>query len=395
MAGLGFQPQCVVFFGGNQSALDSLIVAGTPAIFYGMAWEGIDQQSTSLIAGAPGVSFLQSAIHCCSSSASTIDYRGNVTAFNADGFSVSFSVVAGGSRVVHWLAIGDFDMFQGHYESQGGVSSTTYGSLGEPALTTLGFNHWTAVGRNNNFSPDMYFGMGTSNWPEDPGPPEYHTAGTVATGLLSTGRGITNKWINWSADSFTDAWHGGPAGVVFEDLDHAYPTPSRTSDGIRFDWFGFPYQRMTCFWNGEGHCQFVESPAVGVTNTYNVPDYIASIEAALFFGIMDASGSDGLNPDVMLTLGVLTDDYQGSVALDTGLGDPPANGSFAFYQSQTKCYIENARAGVGPQASSGDINGDQIALTGTNSPLSPLGGAAIMQVYGDEPDLPQFFRRQG
>ena len=385
--GLGFRPQALVFFGGNRSEEEVFVSGGSPGAFFGLVWLDqatglIDQQSTCNIAFATG--FQPEAIHIFSSG-TTFDYRAVCTSLDADGFTLNVTNGADGSRWVHYLAIGDFDGCEG--STMASLSNATYDflGLGYRPLTALSFHHWpSGAVRTLATTAGYVFSMGVRNFNKEVADLGDITSAAQAIVMRITTQlgpvGWTDYFNGFFDTTITLSVRPGLVGTILQADDKAFPYPARTSEGIRWQLNGYPTRHSGIWWDGEGSAHFVSVPEVGAENVYTARANIQDIEAALFFGSNGYERTEGSSPQVAYNYGVLTDDYQGCVAFDTGLGVEGPTGIPAFFQSKEMCHVGSVRT-PGARAASGEIQGNQIVLTGEVADNIQW-GSNFVQMYG-------------
>jgi hypothetical protein len=401
VTGLGFQPQGIIFFGGNQSTEDAIVHTANPGLFFGMAWRdatsgSVDYQSISN--AMMGVRWRPYPISCITSGTG-IDYEASAVTFDSDGFTLTISNTASASRLVHYLAWGDHDGAAGtsigHTASVG--ADYDYTGLGYRPLSALAFSMFSSgASRDGANGGAAYFTMGTNNFPFDD--PESTSNGGAITfwGSTQTADGLTQSYLNFSQTFIQASVAGGLIGQWIGNIDHARPTPDWDSDGIRISLFGYPNRTQATWWSCEGQHIGVTSPDVGDVNSYTATaPRIPAVEAALFFGTTgygDESQAKG-QVNVAYMYGVLTKDYQGVVAWDTGLGPAPADDPH-FFQSRQMCYAESM-TNSGLRASSGEIFGNTVRLTGEIADTALPEKSGHMQVWAGVPEaswIPHIYR---
>lgn len=401
VTGLEFEPQGIIFFGGNQSTEDTLLTPTAPGVFFGMAWRDVDSGLVDFQSQANttfGVSWASQPITCLSTGV-TIEYQASAVTFDADGFTLTVSTAAPAARLVHYLAWGDFDGAEGKSfggTSIGDVFDVT--SLGYRPLSSLMFSMFsTSASRDSNANGAVYFTMGTGNFPRDNTSfvnSNNATALTMHAGL-SLSDGLTVQYLQQSIDAITASVHGGILGFWQDDIDHLQPNPNFDSDALRLTLFGSPNRAQLVWWNCEGSVHQANTPEVAATSTITARPYISEIQAALFFGTTGYSSlaQDHGSVHTAYVYGVLTEDYQGVVAFDTGAGGTPADGTPAFFQSQNACFADSLAPSTGIRVASGVIDGNDVILTGEIASNSTI-GPSFVQLWGAAPRFrPHIYRR--
>lgn len=393
---LGFEPQGVAFFGGNQDAEDVSVVGGTPGVFFGMMWRdyltnNVDYQSQANT--THGVRW-QSAPITCLSVGSTVDYEAATGSLDALGFTINVTTPAPGFRLIHYLAWGEFE--GAHGASLGATSPTTFDlALPYRPFTGLMFQMFASgASRDSSNASSNYFSMGVGNFPEDEDLTD--TINNNAMGITfrtqtSMGQiGYTQHTTNFFDTGITQSVHSGVAGTFLTDIDHFEPAPPHNVNGARVRLFGVHSRASIAFWTGEGSSHNCNLPNFGNTAVITARENVQEIEAALFFGPNGYGEEQQLTPHVAYHYGVLTEDYQGCVAFDTGVGGSPATGTPSFFQSKQYCVADDIRSG-GLRVASGELQGEDLVLTGEFS-SNPGLGSSLVQLYGPEVDHQQFFR---
>lgn len=391
---IGIQPQALIFFGGNQATEDIFLSGGVPGVFYGQVWLDqasglIDQQASTNTSAATG--FQPRAIHQFAGGL-TVDYSGTVTAFTSNGFTLNVITPASGARLVHYLAIGEFDGCEG--STMASTSNATYDflNLGYRPLTALSFHHWpNGADRDVGATGNWVFTMGVRNFPEDLAIPRNSAQAIMARIATQLGGvGWTDQFTDFIGATITLTIRPGLVGTILQADDKALPFPNADSEGIRFNLNGYPTRHSGLWWTGEASCHSVQTPNLGQQYIITPRDNVTEPEAALFFGTMGYTQTAGTNPQVLYMHGVMTDEYQGCVAYSAGIGED-MSGVPGFFQSQQFCYVDNLRT-PGVRVASGEFLGGELVLTG-EAENSPLYGNSFVNIYGPEVDHQQFFRR--
>lgn len=400
--GLGEPIQGIIFFGGNQADEDTLVHPTAPGVFFGMAWHDVDtglvdfqsQSNTTL-----GVRWKQVPIHCLSSGV-TIEYEASAVTFDATGkFTLTISDAAPALRRVHYLAWSGFGGTAG--KSVGNSSSGqvfTFGPLGYRPLSALGFGMFASGStRAGSANGAAMFTMATADFPTvDTDTNNNNASALMLRARLSLSDGLTFQEMAQLDTGFTFTVSGGILGFWQDQVDHLNPTPDWDSDTLRLQLFGFGNRHSLVWWDCEGSTHHANTPAVAATDTITAPDYIDQVQAALFFGTTGYSSLEQAHGTVhaAYVYGVLTDDYQGVVAFDTGQGDAPADGTKSFYQSQAACFANSLSPGGGIRVASGEIIGDHVVLTGEIASNSEI-GASYVHFWGPQERIlwiPQDYR---
>lgn len=397
--GLGFTPQGVMFMGGNQAAEDVVLSPSNAGAFFGMAWrdvltDAIDQQA--LFSGAPTMfNFRPSAITCAASSGSVQDYRADIVSFDGDGFTLNVTTPAPGARPIHYLAWGEFE---GAHGTGDGVSfdnaHLTFNLPYRPGVGLM-YHFWPTGGvRDRIGNGGNYFSMGVGNWPRELLTPSPH--GPVTHGGASAIRvfsqlgavGYTQQLSGAFGDSATSLtirpW---VAGSYLTAIDHLAPQPNWDSGdpddgyGIQIDMWGYTTRHAVVWWTGEGSLRSAEVPDQGVTTVHTATPNLQEVEAVLFFGTTGYGTEQQLGPPCAYHFGVLTNDYQGCVMYDLGVGTGGGqDGTPRYFQSSQYCYAANMYAGI--RTASGEISGNQVLLTGEIEDSPDPRPAIFMNMYG-------------
>lgn len=389
---LPFEPQGVALFGGNQSTEDALLTGGNPGLFFGMIWrtigtEAVDYQSQSNTAF--GVHWQNKPI-TCASSGTGVDYEASSATLDSDGFTINVTTPASGSRLVHYLAWGEFDGAHGASMVEG---TSTFTGMGYRPFTALMFNMFAAGSvRNGRNGSSNYYTMGVSNWPEEEDLNDAINnnimAITFRTFTSMGSIGYTQQFANFFDTSIAIGVHSHIAGTYLSDIEHFEPWPTHLSDGVRVRLFGSPNRSSTAWWSGEGSSHFVSTPDEAAQTTVTARQNLDAAEAALFFGV-EYGEEQFLSPHCAYHFGVLTEDYQGCVAFDTAIGGSPATGTPSFFQSKQYCLADNIRS-TGMRVASGELSGRDVILTGIDSSNSSIGPGCV-QIYGPAVDEPSMY----
>lgn len=112
VTGIGFRPQVVLFFGSNSGTLNTVLTGGQRALMRGcMARDDVSGTIKSWCMSPimhDAVRWEQKPIVCCNDGNANTAYEASAVSLDADGFTVSFSVVQA-SRTIHYVAIGAMD----------------------------------------------------------------------------------------------------------------------------------------------------------------------------------------------------------------------------------------------------------------------------------------------
>lgn len=405
---LNFEPQGVIFFGGNQSVEDTILhnPSAAPGVFFGMAWRDygtgiVDYQSQSNAGRAAPASYgvrWRSRPITMITSGTTLEYEASACSFSPTGFTLTIATPAPGLRLIHYLAWGEFDESRGKSVSKGVATDHDF-VLPTRAFSGLAFSMFASGNtRDSQNGTACYFSMGTGNFPEVP----------LGVGVTNNASAITMRAQTQTAEGWTQRYFNGPfndsimatvssglVGTWQTQYDHLRPVPTMTDLTLRLSLFGSPNRAQIAWWSAEGAALSVSSPgAVGAVTTYTAPARVPGVDAAFFFGTTGYGSESQLGVNCAYIYGVLTPDYQGVVAWDTGRGNAPADGVSHFFQSKQMCYAECLRNG-GLRASSGEIVGNEVRLTGVHADTSAPGKDGNLQVWGSEAAvlwLPQIYR---
>jgi hypothetical protein len=177
------------------------------------------------------------------------------------------------------------------------------------------------------------------------------------------------------------------AAQTYNDVyDHMYPIPTYIGENARIVQWTSVTRASALFIACDASSHGIHSPEVAAQNVYTVREYVSEIEAVLFFGPGGYDHGTTIYPDIAYGYGVLTPDYQGCVAYDRGVNQPTDP---CYFQSREMCHATSLWNGV--RACSGEINGDQVILTGEIASTASA-GSCIMQAWGPEVEMQQFFR---
>jgi hypothetical protein len=400
---LGFTPQGAVFMGGNQTAEDVVTSPSNAGAFFGMAWLDavsglIDQQALGSMA-PQGFHFYPAAISMCGgSSGATIDYRAVVTSFDDDSITLNVTHAASGNRPIHCLIWGDFDGAHGSTGVSFDNAQVNF-DVGYRAGTGLMFHFFPTGGvRDRQGNGGNWFSMGVGNWPIDEDPPPYGPqtqAGASAIRLFSAlgSVGYTQQLLNHFGPGHTSLslrpWVAGSYLTAY-DLLYPYPGwPGGDETKVRMEMWGYTTRHSAAWWTGEGSVEFVGTPDNGDTDVHTANANVEEVEAVLFFGTTGYGTEAQGNPPCAYIFGVLTEDYQGCVTYDLGIGGAPTDGTPRFFQSTQHCYADNMYEGV--RTASGEIVGNEVHMTGEQENSSSEGRSSFMQMYGGEVDQPDMW----
>lgn len=411
ITGLPGQPSGVIFFGSNQSALDTLLHGPgiVPGVFFGMAWRtlagGIDFQSQSnagrVTPASYGVRWRARPITMIVSG-TTLEYEASSITFDANGFTLTIATPAPGVRPIHYLAWGGFAEARGSHANKGVATNHDF-VLAARAYSGLAFSMFASGNnRNSQNGSACYFTMGTGNFPEDPftgpgaGDLNYATAITMRA-QTQTAEGWTQRYINGPFNNtIMAAVSSGLVGTWQTQYDHLRPVPTMTDLTLRLSLFGSPSVASLAWWDAEGAVVSVNHPgSVGGISDHVAPARVPGVDAGLFFGTTGYGSESQLGVNCAYIFGVITDEYQGVVAWDTGRGAAPADGVAHFFQSKQACYAECLRSG-GLRVSSGQIIGNTVRLTGVRVDTGAPGKSGNLQMWGTSRPvmwLPHIYRR--
>lgn len=390
-------PQGIIFFGGNQPDEDSLVHPAAPGLFFGLAWTEkgtttIDYQSQAQT--TYGTRWSSKPIVSLSTG-TTVEYEADAVSFELGGFTINVSVAAPGARLVHWLA---WSGFQSEGTTVGGTGlGDIYdiAALGYRAFAALSMQMFSSgASRDSAASGAIYLSLGAACFPEEStalGNDNYSAITFCSPG--TTSQGFTQKQHRVLDDQITLSVHSFVAGTYLDDVDHLRPYPDWDSEALRLTLFGAPHRSEVVWWDCESWIAAVTAPDLGASTVYSPPSRIEETQAALFFGTTGYGKEEQLGVNFAYTLGVLTENYQGCVAFDTGHGDAPADGTMSFYQSQEACLITSLSPGGGVRVASGEILGSDVALTGEVATNGSLGhnGMILWGKLGKW--RPQIYRR--
>lgn len=383
--GLGEPIQGIIFFGGNQTAEDSLLHPSFPGVFFGMAWHDVDtgavdyqsQSNTTL-----GVRWAQTPIHCLSSGV-TVEYEASSVSFDGTGkFTITVSTSAPALRRIHYLAWSGFDGAEGKSVGNSFSGQTfDFTGLGYRPQSALGFNMFASgSSRAGNANGAAYFSMATADFPlENTAFANNNASALMLRASLGVSDGLTFQEMQVVDDAWIYTTSGGVLGFWQDQVDHLRPWPDWDSDALRLSLFGFGNRSQLVWWSCQGSTHFANAPDVAATSTITADSYIDEVQAALFFGTTGYSSlaQDHGTVHAAYVYGVLTPDYQGVVAFDTGQGDAPADGTKSFYQSQDACFANSLSPGGGIRVASGEIIGDHVVLTGEIASNSQIGSSFV------------------
>lgn len=396
VTGLGFEPEMVVLFGGNQATEDTLLTGLTrPGIFLSICAKhystpgAINKFCISIAGNTAGggstVGFSRAAVPVRMQnnvSASGIDYRASAITFDPDGFTLTVSHAAPANRPIHWWAIA------------GGVASAFANNLagtfagGFEVKSLLGLNGpATGGGAEIQTNSDSWLHFGTSHYPGNAGTLDTRYSGTTHTGCLpssSAGRqGFTEQFqyegIPGNRLCF-DISAVGPA--ILDGYVLVAPNALHGSSAVISNSGSITDQTIVAWLGAEGIAKALVTPAtVGAMTTVPAPDHFDLFDLVMVSTINGAAAVLG-SAVLRYGLGVLHEDYQGCVVMG-------ADGS--FYQSRTKMAARCTAAGV--QAAEGEIQGPTFTAE------TVLGGSIDVTYHAfgrlSAPWLPQIYRRIG
>lgn len=393
--GLLFEPQGCLLFGSNQETEDTVLSGGNPGVFIGLVWRDVDsglidyqaQSNTTF-----GVTWSPVPILMLTSG-TTVEYAASSAAFTDNGLTITVSTAAPGTRRIHYLVWGGFDGAEGKNMQAPGNQPDVFDflNLGYRPMSMLSFAMFASgATRTGSNGGSNYLTVGVANFPGEGD--EYDESSEVDAANNNAGAITFRTFTQMGSVGYTQGWgnplnthihpsvHSGLVGTFLTDFDHAHPYPDFTSEGLRMSLWGFPNVASMVWWSTEGHTQSVESPEVGVTVVHQAASYIDGIEACFFFGATGYGSEQQLTPNLGYMLGVLTQDYQAVVAWDAGIGGAPADGTPYFFQSRECCFAESLHGG-GVRASSGEIFGDELHLTGVIASASSPAEAQFVQMW--------------
>lgn len=385
----GFQPQGIMFFGTNIAPEDTMIATSFPGIFFGMVWldylTGVPDAQCCANSMLHGINVKPDPIVMPDSTGCNADFHAQLGSLDAEGFTLNVVTPAPGSRLVHYLAWGDFDGAGGTHQG-GGLA--TYPVPYRPT-TGIGFNYRTSGGLRDGCEDGPYnsFYVGGSNWPDEEQPPNHsnRTWGTAgfsrvitigATGFVTSQANVNPQNAFKNAINFTT---GDGISALAEERGYMW---RNANEDIETDIGGGPIKFYGQWWTGEGFAEHINlADSVAGESVFGAP---FDIEAAWFAGAI-GSNQSGLSTSSRMFLGVLTEEYQGCVAASR------EGGGWAF-QSKELCLVEAFDEDTGGiLAGSARLAGDTIVST-TEIATSPgTNPTPVAFTYGDV-ELPQFFR---
>lgn len=176
VSGVGANPgdraKGVVFFGANWTAEDTVDTGSGTAVFRGMACERWDSPGTIVqdaAAVGPGDQHREDAaaiLNLTRAGTATVLYQATVTSLDVDGFTLSWSVGAGGGYKVVYAVLFDVDHCAGY---RGSVDATLSG-VGWKAGAALVHGAWAGPTISGNDRSQEWFGGGayptgaSGNW---------------------------------------------------------------------------------------------------------------------------------------------------------------------------------------------------------------------------------------
>lgn len=387
---VGMEPQAVLFFGGNQSAEDTVVNGVNPAVFFGIMYKDLGSGTDyfAISNGNPGVRWQQKPITCISAGSGT-DYEATGT-LTSTGFTISPTISPGGARLIHYLAIGELENCVGQNIGQsGGIVDV---ALGYRPLSTLLMNMFAgSAAQNGHNGGANFFGMGCANFPDLDSVFQVDSNNNNA-GAMTFQRGDDVIGSNWVFSNFFDASitphpHPETANTYNDAVDHMQPYPTYIDTNARLT-LDSAHRSVSLFLDCNGYIRRVNAPDAAGTNTYNAPAYIDDIEVALFFGPGGYDHLSTLNPDCAYMYGVLTENYQGCVSFNRAINSANPTG---FFQSKQLCYADSLFGSGGVRTASGEIQGNQVVLTGETT-TAIQNHQTLMQIWGPDVPLQQFFR---
>lgn len=386
---VGFEPQGAMFFGSNISDEDVMVATSYPGIFYGMIWRtmagSLDSQcvANSMLYG---INVKPHPIVMPSTTGTAEDYRAELGSFDPEGFTLNVTNPASAPRLIHYLVWGEFDGANGAASNAGTIA------LPYRPLTGIGFNYRTSSGIRDGSEDGAYNTMyvGGANWPDIESPPSHtnRTWGTAGFSRIYTvdfnGFVLTRANFNPPQQFNTAINFMTGDGILTIDEEILRMWRDENED-IVIEATGGPFRYFGQWWTGEGYASHITVPStLGGQATFTAGGSVDAIGAAWFAGILGDSDG-GLNTSCRMTLGVLTDEYQGCVAASR-------EGAGWAFQSQNMCVVESFDEGVGGvRAASAEIIGKEI-ITTTEIADSAQNASPVAFVYQDDEDIQQFFR---
>lgn len=363
VTGLGFQPEMVIMFGGNQATEDTLLTGLTrPGLFLSMCAvdyanpANLNVQSISIAgnAGGGGTTFgytrtfsttggLPVRMQNTTGSAG-IDYRASQITFDADGFTLTVSHAAPGNRPIHWWAVNSEDR---GLASELALDTTGFFDTGFQIESFLGMAGPTSGNAEANTDSDSWLQFGTSHWPNNAVDLDTRFSGVTHTGINATGPGGRQGWTEAFQFSGVNAqrlvFDLGTAGPSLADgYTHAEPTVLFGTEAVISAADTDVHDQTTVVWTGiPGDArQLIGGATVGDVVSKSTPSWFDRFALVMFStinGPIDVGAGVGSAGTLRYGLGVLHPDYQGCVAM----GD---DGS--FYQSTTKCAANCTASGA-------------------------------------------------
>lgn len=395
VTGLGFQPQAVLFFGGNKATVGTLMTGLTgPGLFASLNARDYATPSTVrsfavAINGNSGAANMNLralatgpiTMSTDSGSAGTLDYRAGSITFDSNGFTINVSTAASGVRPIHWLAWGGSQAQTGMVRQlmTGTLTfANSYNPLSAIVLSTIAGSGFT----EGSVDDEAWFSWGSGHYPA-------YTGGSPVGWRSSTLE--TQVMLGLGQAGFTDsAIFNGVSGIDQLNISGVVSTvvgpvpgnrrhrPDATGAGLSTmnnnGGGDSPFQGAV-WWNGEGWTGTVSSPA-----TITTPPAFNRYEA-MVFSTINGNDQSGTGAPLRFGFGVLTNDYQGCVVFGP-------DGS--FYQSTSECLATCTSSAV--NAASGVINVDGTVTLTTTKGTAPAGvyhGFGPFKFAG----VPQIYRR--
>lgn len=327
VTGLGGTPAAVILFGTNFSTEDSAFsTGGSTGVTRGMAapaWNspGTLHETAAFVSPAGDQSRATGGIVNSltnSGTASAVDVAATVVSLDADGFTLSYSVVTSG-RPFAWLALMDVQNVGSIY------GSTQTVSPGWKAGAMLCHGAWQTDYTANGEAGEWWGGaaypgvVGGGNWPG---------AGLAASGYPN----FSSQWNiglfnNAAATSVTQGSHMIGPSMVTDNIT-AYPSGGSLTDFTIGT--GTANGGQFVFWDDEDTFAGSVTPGASTGNTVTVSGLPFAPGLVIFYSISDepsGQGSFGSPIPGAVGMGLATDTFQ-----YCNLVDANTRGSFQSFQ---------------------------------------------------------------
>jgi len=319
ITGLGGKPKAVFFYGTNWNTEDTAVTTTGTGVSRGMAAPLYSSPSTILahanfVSPAGDQSRMTGGVINSLTTAGTgsvVDVAATLTSFDSDGFTLSYSVVASGRKVIY-VALMDVTDCGGYF----GAASTTI-SPGWKAGASLLHGSWSPGGGADYTSGNeagQYYGGAA--YPGAVGGSTWFGAGLAATAYPThLNQRITGLYTQAPATVVTQGGHFiGPFVTV--DNVVAYP-----SGGSLHDFtiqFGTDNGGMVTFWSDESSQTGNVTPAQSTGGTATVSGLPFRPGLVLFYSISnEAAGTDAISPiPGAVGMSVATRDFQWCAIVD-------------------------------------------------------------------------------